>query len=1338
MRFISLILMMLFLMQPAGAQENKEPTYVNVWVRDSVEFKGTYNYFVHDIQGSGKWALAWRDEHGLVLSSQLEFDSIAVSPLPNWCFTKKDGYWRVHNMFTNEYSGFSALLPSMSFIGVTGNHGAYMSDGDDIFFEDGLYIESVHYDQGKYKIGKNDDGQLTEIIGESEIPIDENRLDYIWLAGSLYDVDDDLKKWMITEVIDDSTYIISPRYGKTFAILYESGAKVDTVNLNRIDEVVKVEGIDGYYLLTSSEYNESYLWDVTSQELYSIYFDGYYRTARFPFFIGNHRGRPYFRMDDLIYGLDGFTLKTDRMVRLDEVRSREKSDSLYFVDDIHGAWVPINMLHSGKVLTELFKKDKVNEWRMTLGKYYNDDDEDSVLYSSNLIFSIPDMKEYDKRLKQNILYWIAERVASINGKDDLGVATRNLTEETLFDQIRSLFVQSFEDYLDHDIYIYYHGWGGYHGYWVHRTLDADNLVSLEFYNSNTVAGNVGNDVSYAATFDKTTCQRLSLSDIIEEDALPTINRILSHQVKRTGSDFFDTPVAMGENGLIFINDIVNAKDFSIYNLEVPYDSISQWLKIVPKGTKYRSDKSLDMTFEQPFLEVPPGHDTPDGVYLLSRDLLREYATKTIDNDKRRAAMHAEMNGGRNLCHAKSLLKTNPAKAADIFGWLAEEEGEAHDYTGSFANYYMLYSWICVAKDLYEEGKYEKAQALCKRVLDYDRNYLDTLLFSSIQFCNETKKMFADILKSERSSAKVGQEQNNILEGINFKINNYKAEADVLLTRIGLKTNQSENLDKYVYDVNLNLDNSLDGMTRFSKEERAYLWDYYKDWYFTDIQKVAAMTDSKNMKKYAYDALLIAKGLLLNMETSVTNRIQNGDNVVAKRILGNILEQEKKINQLRLKNKKKEMNSAEEVLKNLYGNLYREISYSSGMTMDMILSWRVAKSLAEDELAIEFADVAYGNDTIYYALCLDSKENIGMIRLCSSSELRSITWNDYEDGRLYDLVWKPLEGLLKDKRAIMFAPSGLLHTISIENAYDKQQQSFMAEKYLMRRLTSTRHIVEAREPNEDTGSSRNALLVGGLNYNADTHTEDNLSDESYSSSLMRGGILKNLRIKNLPGSEEEINNIVQFIPHVINADSVTVLSGDEGTETAFKKEVTKHPHLLHIATHGFYMSDNDLHKLDKNNYFAQIDNSYRDFDERQLVRSGLVFAGANKIFQNPKYTESVDDGILTTLEISGMDFHDVDLAVLSCCQSGDGTITSDGVLGLQRGFKKAGAKTILMSLWKVNDSATSILMKKFYENLAKEMTTTEALRIAQQSLREFDKGIYDDPYYWAAFVLLDAL
>jgi CHAT domain-containing protein len=78
------------------------------------------------------------------------------------------------------------------------------------------------------------------------------------------------------------------------------------------------------------------------------------------------------------------------------------------------------------------------------------------------------------------------------------------------------------------------------------------------------------------------------------------------------------------------------------------------------------------------------------------------------------------------------------------------------------------------------------------------------------------------------------------------------------------------------------------------------------------------------------------------------------------------------------------------------------------------------------------------------------------------------------------------------------------------------------------------------------------------------------------------------------------------------------------------------------------------------------------------------------------------------------------------------------MGLQRGFKKAGAKTILMSLWKVDDKATAILMEKFYEYLSKGMDITKALLTAQQYLRALYGGLYDDPYYWAAFVLLDAV
>ena len=104
----------------------------------------------------------------------------------------------------------------------------------------------------------------------------------------------------------------------------------------------------------------------------------------------------------------------------------------------------------------------------------------------------------------------------------------------------------------------------------------------------------------------------------------------------------------------------------------------------------------------------------------------------------------------------------------------------------------------------------------------------------------------------------------------------------------------------------------------------------------------------------------------------------------------------------------------------------------------------------------------------------------------------------------------------------------------------------------------------------------------------------------------------------------------------------------------------------------------------------------------------------------------------------MDLRGTELAVLSACQSGLGEVTGDGVFGLQRGFKKAGVQSLVMSLWKVSDESTMIMMTRFYENLAKGRSKYDSFREAQDYLRKYDDGFYDEPQYYAAFVLLDAI
>ena len=133
------------------------------------------------------------------------------------------------------------------------------------------------------------------------------------------------------------------------------------------------------------------------------------------------------------------------------------------------------------------------------------------------------------------------------------------------------------------------------------------------------------------------------------------------------------------------------------------------------------------------------------------------------------------------------------------------------------------------------------------------------------------------------------------------------------------------------------------------------------------------------------------------------------------------------------------------------------------------------------------------------------------------------------------------------------------------------------------------------------------------------------------------------------------------------------------------------------------------------------------------------AGANHILEGDSIPDDVEDGILTAKEIADLDLRGLDLVVLSACQTGLGDISQgEGVFGLQRGFKKAGANTILMSLWEVDDTATQILMTQFYKNYLSGQSKRESLLSAQKYLREYDNGKYNNPKYWAAFIMLDGL
>lgn len=191
---------------------------------------------------------------------------------------------------------------------------------------------------------------------------------------------------------------------------------------------------------------------------------------------------------------------------------------------------------------------------------------------------------------------------------------------------------------------------------------------------------------------------------------------------------------------------------------------------------------------------------------------------------------------------------------------------------------------------------------------------------------------------------------------------------------------------------------------------------------------------------------------------------------------------------------------------------------------------------------------------------------------------------------------------------------------------------------------------------------------------------------------------------------------------------------EARENAVKMLNDKQsPKVLHIATHGFFFpdpGDNTKDSLKSKTYtsgkaFQQSDNP--------LIRSGLVFAGANDAW-NGKYVDGQeDDGILTAYEVSNLYLPNTKLVVLSACETALGDIKgSEGVYGLQRAFKMAGVENLVMSLWKVPDNETAEFMQLFYNKLFEGKAIDKSFYEAQAAMRNKYRR---SPYKWAAWILV---
>ncbi len=396
---------------------------------------------------------------------------------------------------------------------------------------------------------------------------------------------------------------------------------------------------------------------------------------------------------------------------------------------------------------------------------------------------------------------------------------------------------------------------------------------------------------------------------------------------------------------------------------------------------------------------------------------------------------------------------------------------------------------------------------------------------------------------------------------------------------------------------------------------------------------------------------------------------------------------------------------------------------------------VQKHLDDNEVAVEIIRVnIFDNkwlDSAYYAVLIikkETKNHPDLVLLKNGHSLENYYINNYlnsiqfqiDDPYSYKAFWEKIEQKIKGKTTVYMSQDGIYNKIN-PAAMRRPDGSFIVDSYNIVLVSKTSDIANRTKGTTDLNT---ASVFGNPKYtlNKSDITSSTTLENKYPVLSPEEIQMANQQIPQLPGSETEINNLVKLLKQ--HNWRVSVYLGNEADEYNFKH--ISSAGVLHVATHGYFLPSPETNK---NKMFFGIDVEKPLQDA--MMRSGLLFAGAsNSLFSDAFKTFESENGVLTAYEASSLLFDNVNLLVLSACETGLGDIKNgEGVYGLQRAFQIAGTDNLIMSLWKVSDYATQILMNHFYSYLLNGNNISQSLRKAQLDV----KAQFEHPYFWGGFI-----
>lgn len=723
----------------------------------------------------------------------------------------------------------------------------------------------------------------------------------------------------------------------------------------------------------------------------------------------------------------------------------------------------------------------------------------------------------------------------------------------------------------------------------------------------------------------------------------------------------------------------------------------------------------------------------------------------IGRDQDAKDLAAELERGLNdKALTDTLLR---ALVANNLGILNKDWGDferSHRYFREALKYYeAVYGadnsfaaqiWLDMGTVFLVESRWEEMNGALKNAAAlFDKNSRDESIDNIGNFCN-----LAIILK-ELNEAKQGNSFANRALGL---IEKYKVTQPELLEQVWLTKAQlaadlgsvQESMSYFQKFLDLKyqeLEQKFGYMTE--QEKLLFLEKFEKDirnYYSVILNNIK---DYPELIQTLLDFRLRTKALLLNNLSKIRQRVRELNDPALSAKLESMRQKRETMVRLMNFNTEQYPDALAEAatLKQEADRLEKEVSLAASVSFsNSTITWKeVQKQLQPGEAAIEvfqsylIYDNNQGKGTNYTFIILKANGPPTAVSIDRPANWETQVLNAYRNGMaqskpdpsLYARLWQPAAIQLNDCQTLYVSPDGVFNQINLNTLFNAQSNKYLIEEKDLHLLSSLRNLKELKQKKQV--KPRSAVLVGNPRFDLDL--SKSAAEQNLTASARRGawGFVLN----ELPGTGGEIADIGKSMAAA--GVKTSIFTEEAATERQLKQ--VKDPDVLHIATHGFFLEDFKEEQL------AGYSSIEKDYYKNPLLRSGIFLSGANNTYSlsssNSIVKEELEDGMLSAYEAMNLNLDKTDLVVLSACETGLGKVKNgEGVFGLQRAFKLAGARSTIMSLWAVDDEATKQLMTKFYSAWAAGGDLYGSFRQAQLEI----KKSFPDPSYWGAFVLLD--